>query len=140
MKRAGHGREYDSIVGLSGGVDSSYAAYLGHKIGLRPLAVHFDNGWDSEIAVRNIENVVVRLGIDLHTHVINWEEFRDLHLAFLKASVPNSEVTTDHAIVALLYRTAVARGIRFDTGEAFQHAYDRQSAAKTRCDGRAHPA
>ena len=91
-------------------------AYTVKQLGLRPIAVHLDNGWDSEIAVKNIENVVTGLGIDLHTHVIDWEEFRDLHLAFLKASVPNSEVTTDHAIVALLYKTAVTRGIRFIIG------------------------
>jgi hypothetical protein len=81
------------------------------KHGLRPLAVHLDNGWNSEVAVRNIENIVTRLVIDLHTVVLDWEEFRRLQLAFLKASTPDSEIPTDHAIVATLYIEARKRGI-----------------------------
>ena len=86
MKRAGRGREYDCIIGVSGGVDSTYVAYLVKQHGLRALAVHLDNGWDSELAVRNIERVLKTLEIDLFTYVLDWEEFKDLQIAFLKAS------------------------------------------------------
>jgi N-acetyl sugar amidotransferase len=112
IRHAGKGKQYDSIIGLSGGVDSTYVAYLAKQLGLRPLAVHFDNGWDSELAVQNIENVVSRLGFDLSTYVINWEEFRDLQLAYLRASVVDIEVVTDHAIFATLYRRAAKHRIR----------------------------
>ncbi len=113
IKRAGRDREYDCIIGVSGGVDSTYVAYLVREMGLRALAVHFDNGWDSELAVKNIEHVLKKLGIDLFTYVIDWPEFRDLQLAFLKASTPDGEVPTDHAISALLWREASRRGIRY---------------------------
>lgn len=107
IKRDGQGKEYDCIIGVSGGVDSTYVAYLTHELGLRPLAIHFDNGWNSELAVANIEKALKKLNIDLYTYVVNWPEFRDLQLSFLKASTPDGEVPTDHAIVALLYRMAV---------------------------------
>jgi N-acetyl sugar amidotransferase len=113
IKRAGRGREYDCIIGVSGGVDSTYVAYLVHELGLRALAVHFDNGWDSELAVKNIEHVLKKLDIDLFTYVVDWPEFRDLQLAFLRASTPDGEVPTDHAISALLWREASRRGIRY---------------------------
>lgn len=113
IKAAGCGREYDCIVGVSGGVDSTYVAWLVKQHGLRPLAVHFDNGWNSELATRNIELVLRNLGIDLHTHVVDWEEFRDLQLAFLKASTPDGEIPTDHAIGALLWKQAASRGIKY---------------------------
>jgi N-acetyl sugar amidotransferase len=113
IKAAGRGREYDCIVGVSGGVDSTYVAWLVKQHGLRPLAVHFDNGWNSELATRNIERVLRNLGIDLHTHVVDWEEFRDLQLAFLKASTPDGEIPTDHAIGALLWKQAASRGIKY---------------------------
>jgi N-acetyl sugar amidotransferase len=98
--------EYDSIVGLSGGVDSSYVAYQAVKLGLKPLAVHFDNGWNSELAVKNIERLVTRLGLDLQTFVIDWEEFRDIQRSFFQANVIDIEMVTDHAIFAALYRLA----------------------------------
>jgi N-acetyl sugar amidotransferase len=113
IKAAGRGREYDCIVGVSGGVDSTYVAWLVKQHGLRPLAVHFDNGWTSELATKNIERVLRNLGIDLHTHVVDWEEFRDLQLAFLKASTPDGEIPTDHAIGALLWKQAASRGIKY---------------------------
>jgi N-acetyl sugar amidotransferase len=113
MKAAGRGREYDCIIGVSGGVDSTYVAWAVKQRGLRPLAVHFDNGWNSELAVSNIEKVLKRLGIDLFTYVVDWEEFRDLQLAFLKASTPDGEIPTDHGIFALLWKEAARRGIRF---------------------------
>jgi N-acetyl sugar amidotransferase len=112
IRADGKGKAYDSIMGLSGGVDSTYVAYLARKLGLRPLAVHFDNGWNSELAVKNIENIVSRLDLDLFTYVINWDEFRDLQLAYLQASVVDIEVVTDHAIFATLYRLAARHGIK----------------------------
>lgn len=111
IKIDGKGKPYDCIIGLSGGVDSTYVAYLAHRYGLRPLAVHLDNGWNSELATQNIENIVNRLNIDLYTHVINWAEFRDLQLSYLKASVIDIEVISDHAIFALLYKLSGKYGI-----------------------------
>lgn len=113
IKLDGKNKPYDCILGISGGVDSSYIAYLAKQNGLRPLVVHFDNGWNSELAVKNIENIVSILGFDLFTYVINWEEFRDLQLAYLKASVIDIEVITDHAIVATLYQLAAKHKINY---------------------------
>lgn len=114
MKRAGERRNYDCIIGISGGVDSTYVAYaVKRKLGLRPLAVHLDNGWDSELAVKNIETVLKKLDIPLYTHVLDWDEFRDLQLAFLRASTPDSEVPSDHAIVAVLYEMARRERVGF---------------------------
>ncbi|HEY0771682.1 MAG TPA: 7-cyano-7-deazaguanine synthase, partial [Sphingobacteriaceae bacterium] len=113
IKAAGKHSEYDCIIGVSGGVDSTYVAYLAKKVGLNPLAVHFDNGWNSELAVSNIEKVLNRLEIDLYTFVIDWEEFRDLQKSFLYASTPDGEIPTDHAINALLFREASKRNIRY---------------------------
>jgi N-acetyl sugar amidotransferase len=113
IRKAGQGKDYDCVIGLSGGVDSSYAAYLAHQLGLRPLAVHFDNGWNSELAVENIQRVVEGCGFDLYTYVINWQEFRDLQRAFLKASVIDTELITDHAIVAATIQLARQHGVRY---------------------------
>jgi N-acetyl sugar amidotransferase len=103
--------EYDSILGLSGGVDSSYLAYLAWKHGLNPLCVHFDNGWNSETAVKNIRNIIDTTGFDLSTYVIDWPEFRDLQRAFVKAGVIDIEMLTDHAIFAALFRIRRANNI-----------------------------
>lgn len=100
IKRHGHGKDYDGIIGVSGGVDSSYVAIQAKELGLRLLAIHVDNGWNSEKAVGNIKRILDPLHIDLSTKVLNWKEFRDLQLAFLRASTPDSEIPTDHAIVA----------------------------------------
>jgi N-acetyl sugar amidotransferase len=114
IKKAGKGKEYDCIIGLSGGVDSTYVAYLVKRIlGLKPLAVHLDNGWNSELSVYNIENIVKILNIDLYTHVIDWEEFKDIQLSFLRASTPDSEIPTDHAIFALLRKISRKYGIGY---------------------------
>lgn len=113
IKQDGAGREYDCLIGLSGGVDSSYVAYQVKELGLRPLAVHLDNGWDSELAVKNIECMVRSLRIDLQTHVIDWEEFKDLQVAFLRASTPDCEIPTDHAISALMFRAAKRIGVDY---------------------------
>ena len=113
IKAAGRGREYDCIIGVSGGVDSTYVAHLVVEHGLRPLAVHLDNGWNSELATQNIQQVLDRLGVELHTVVLDWEEFRDLQVAFLNASTSDGEIPTDHAIFATLWREAASRGIRY---------------------------
>lgn len=107
IKAAGKGRPYDCLIGVSGGVDSTFVAYKVREYGLRPLAVHLDNGWDSELAVANIEKVLKTLEIDLHTLVLDWDEFRDLQLAFLRASVSDAEIPSDHAICASMLRTAI---------------------------------
>jgi N-acetyl sugar amidotransferase len=113
IKKEGVGKQYDCVIGVSGGVDSTFVAYKVKQLGLRPLAVHLDNGWDSELAVNNIHKTLKTLGIDLHTHVIDWEEFKDLQLAFLKASTPDSEIPSDHAIVSLLYQMAEKIGVKY---------------------------
>ena len=107
------GREYDCVLGLSGGVDSSYAALRAVELGLRPLAVHLDNGWNDELAVSNIEKLLEKLNLDLTTIVVDWEEIKDLQRAFFRASVANIEVITDHAIFATLYRECEQRTIRY---------------------------
>ena len=113
IKRLGRKNKYDCILGLSGGVDSSYLAWLAKELGLRPLIVHFDNGWNSELAVKNIENIVSKLGYDLYTYVINWEEFKDLQIAYLKASVVDIEVPTDYLIFATLNKIAAKHNIKY---------------------------
>lgn len=104
MKEAGKGKEYDCLIGLSGGIDSCYAAYIAKQHGLRVLAVHMDNGWNSEEAVLNIKSIAKKLSIDYESDVLDWEEFKDLQLAFLKASVPEAETPTDMAILASLHK------------------------------------
>jgi N-acetyl sugar amidotransferase len=113
IKAKGKGKQYDCLIGLSGGVDSTYVAYLVKKLGLRPLAVHLDNGWNSELAVKNIENIIQKLGIDLYTLVVNWQEFKDIQLAYLKASVVDIEVVSDHAIFATMYKLARQHNIGY---------------------------
>lgn len=112
IKRQGRGKDYDCVIGLSGGVDSTYVALKVKELGLRPLAVHFDSGWNSELAVSNIESIVKKLDIDLMTFVVDWEEMRDLQLAFLRSSVANCDTPTDHAFLAVLYMTAARMGVR----------------------------
>lgn len=106
-------KEFDCIIGLSGGVDSSYLAYLAVNKGLRPLVVHVDCGWNSEQAVKNIENVVKKLNIELHTFVVNWEDMKDLQRAFFKASLPDQDIPQDHAIFAALYNFADKNRIKY---------------------------
>jgi N-acetyl sugar amidotransferase len=106
IKSDGRGKRYDCLIGLSGGVDSTYVAWLARQYGLRPLAVHLDNGWDSELAVKNVENIITRCGFDLYSLVIDWEEFRDIQLAYLYASVVDIEVVSDHAIFASMFKLA----------------------------------
>ena len=113
IRRVGQGQEYDCILGLSGGVDSSYLALKAKDWGLRPLVVHIDAGWNSELAVANIEKIVTHCNFDLHTHVVDWEEMRDLHLAYLKAGVANQDVPQDHVFFASLYHFATSNNIRY---------------------------
>lgn len=109
----GKGKEYDCIVGVSGGVDSSYALYLARESGLRPLAVHMDNGWDSELAAANIQYLVRGLDVDLFTYVIDWEEYRNLMQAFFNADVIDIELLYDNAMLAVNYSTAAKHGIKW---------------------------
>lgn len=114
IKAAGKGKDYDVLIGLSGGVDSSYVAYLvAKRFGLRAIAVHLDNGWNTELAVENVERIVKALNIDLATHVLDWREFRDIQTAFLKSGISNIEIPTDHAIWAVLVKTASKMGIKY---------------------------
>lgn len=111
IKEKNKNNKYDCVIGVSGGVDSTYVAYKVKELGLRPLAVHLDNGWDSELAVKNVENICRKLQIDLHTIVLDWNEFRDLQLSFLKASTPDSEIPSDHAILVSMLKTAKMIGV-----------------------------
>jgi len=113
IKQDGKGKEYDCIVGVSGGRDSTYTLYNAVNLGLRPLAVHFDNGWNSEIAVQNIKNACEILNVDLHTHVADWEEFKDLQRSFLFASVPDAEVPTDWVIFSVLFAEAAKYNVKY---------------------------
>ena len=113
LKKEGKGKKYDCILGVSGGVDSTYLAYIAKQAGLRVLCVHFDNGWNSELAVKNIENIVTKLGFDLETYVINWDEFRDIQLAYFKANVVDIEAVTDHAISGTIYKIAAQNNIKY---------------------------
>lgn len=116
IKSAGAKREYDCIIGVSGGVDSTVVACKVRDLGLRALAVHVDNGWNSELAVNNIELTLKKLGIDLHTVVLDWDEFRELQLAFLRSSVANIEIPTDHTLPSVLFRTASETGVKYILG------------------------
>jgi N-acetyl sugar amidotransferase len=112
IKKDGKGKPYDCITGISGGVDSSYLILLAKRWGLRTLIVHFDNGWNTETAVKNIDNIIKKTGFDLITLVVNWEEFRDLQLAYIRSNVVDLEVPTDHAIAATWYKWATKYKIK----------------------------
>lgn len=113
IKLKGIGRKYDCLLGVSGGVDSSYLAYLCSIYGLRPLIIHFDNGWNSELSVLNIQNLLDKLGFDFETLVINWDEFKNLQLSYFKAGVVDLEFPTDHAILASMFKIAKKHKIKF---------------------------
>lgn len=113
VKAYGAGKQYDCIIGLSGGIDSSFCAVKVAEWGLRPLVVHVDAGWNSELAVMNIEQICRRLGFDLVTHVVDWEEMRDMQLAFLRSNLANQDVPQDHAFFAALYGYAEKAGIKY---------------------------
>jgi N-acetyl sugar amidotransferase len=114
IKRSGRGKQYDSIIGLSGGLDSSYLLHSAVKrFNLRPLVFHVDGGWNTDLAVENIQHLVDKLDLELVTDVINWKEMRDLQLAFFKAGVPHIDLPQDHAFVAALYKFALKHDIKF---------------------------
>lgn len=113
VKSSGRGKEYDCIIGVSGGVDSSYVLYLAVNQGLHPLAVHLDNGWNTELASNNISNLVNHLGVDLYTYTIDWEEYRDLQLSFFKANVVDIELLMDNAMIALNFQQAAKYKLKY---------------------------
>ena len=114
IKRESRKNKYDAIIGLSGGIDSSYLAYvMSKKFGLRLLAVHVDGGWNSEASVFNIEKITRELNIDLFTHVVNWQSMKKLQLAYLKSGIANQDVPQDHAFFVALYRYAVRNKIKY---------------------------
>jgi N-acetyl sugar amidotransferase len=114
IKASGKGRPFDCIMGMSGGLDSSYLLHLAvSEFGLRPLVFHVDGGWNSDIAVHNIQVLIDKLGLDLYTEVINWPEMRDFQLAFFKSGVPHIDLPQDHAFVATLYHFAHKHNIKY---------------------------
>jgi N-acetyl sugar amidotransferase len=114
IKKDGKGRDFDCIFGMSGGVDSSYLLHLAVKeLGLRPLVFHVDGGWNSELAVNNIQVMIDKLRLDLYTEVINWEEMKDFQLAFFKSGVPHIDIPQDHAFIATLYDFAEKYKIKY---------------------------
>lgn len=113
IRKASKGKDYDCIIGMSGGIDSSYLVYAATEImGLRPLVFHVDAGWNSQIAVNNIERLVDGLGLDLFTEVIDWEEMKDLQRAFFRSGVPHIDTPQDHAFFAVMYKFATQNGVK----------------------------
>ncbi len=114
IKAEGKDKKYDCIIGLSGGVDSSYVAYLAkEKLGLRPLIFCVDTGWNSDVANENIARIVNGLGLDMYTEVVDWEEMKDVQLAYFKSQVPYQDTPQDHAIFAALYNYAAKNGFKY---------------------------
>jgi N-acetyl sugar amidotransferase len=113
VKNWGKNREYDCLIGVSGGVDSTYLSYKAKEWGLRPLILHVDNGWNTELSVMNIENLIKKLGFDLFTYVIDWNEIKDLQLSYMKASVLDIDVPTDNAYAAAVFKIANDKGIKY---------------------------
>lgn len=108
--------KYDCILGTSGGIDSTYLAYLAKQADLKVLCVHLDNGWNSKEAVSNIKNIITKLGFDLYTQVLDWEEFKDLQISYFKAGVLDLDVPTDHAMLACLYNQAIKHKVKYILG------------------------
>jgi N-acetyl sugar amidotransferase len=113
IKDSGKGKKYDCIIGVSGGVDSTYLAYLAKQNGLRALLMHCDNGWNSELSVKNIDNLCVQTGFDLQTLVLDWEEFKDIQMAFFKAGVVDIELPYDYALLVSPYEEALKHNITY---------------------------
>lgn len=114
IKESGKGKDFDCIIGVSGGIDSSYLAWIAkQRLGLRPLIFHVDAGWNSQEAVNNIERLVDNLDLDLYTHVVDWEEMRDLQLAFFKSGVSHIDTPQDHAFFATMYKFATEHKVKY---------------------------
>jgi len=113
IKTKGRKQRYDCVIGVSGGTDSTYCLYLAKKYGLRPLAVHLDNSWNTETAISNINTTTDRLDIDLRIVKCDWEEFKELQIAFLRASISDVEIPTDVGIIATLYQVAAEVGVKY---------------------------
>ena len=113
IKKDGRGRKYDCILGISGGVDSAYLAFLAHSLGLRVLAIHVDAGWNSEIAVSNIQKMCAKLGFDLHTIVIDWPTIKELQRAYMFSGLPNLDIPQDHVFIAATYRYAKKHKVKY---------------------------
>lgn len=114
IKKAGKGKDFDCIIGVSGGIDSSYLTWLAkHEMNLRPLVFHVDAGWNSQEAVNNIEKLIEHLDLDLYTYVVDWEEMRDLQLAYFKSGVPHIDTPQDHAFFATMYKFATEHNVNY---------------------------
>lgn len=113
IKAKGKNQKYDCLVGISGGVDSCYIAYLCKTNGLKPLLVHMDNGWDTEISVKNIKNIARKLDLDYVSYVLDWQEFKEIQLGFLKSSIVDLEYPTDMAITAALNKMTTKYNIHY---------------------------
>ena len=114
IKNAGKGKDFDCIIGVSGGIDSSFLTYIAKKeMKLRPLVFHVDAGWNTQEAVNNIEKLIDKLDLDLYTYVVDWEEMRDLQLAFFKSGVPHIDTPQDHAFFAMMYKFAVDYNVKY---------------------------
>ena len=114
IKQSGERKDFDCIIGVSGGIDSSYLTWLAkHELGLRPLVFHVDAGWNSQEAVNNIEKLVENLDLDLYTYVVDWEEMRDLQLAYFKSGVPHIDTPQDHAFFATMYKFASEHNVNY---------------------------
>ncbi len=113
IKKKGRKKKYDLVIGVSGGTDSTYLLHMAKKYDLRPLAVHLDNGWNSSIAVMNIKNALDIVGCDLETHVVHYQEMKDIMLSYLKAGIPWADIPTDIALVGALYKVAAKYNIKY---------------------------
>jgi N-acetyl sugar amidotransferase len=113
IKTHGRDREFDCLIGVSGGIDSSYLTFIAAEFGLRPLVFHVDAGWNSQQAVNNIEALVDRLRLDLYTEVIDWSEMKDLQLAFFRSGVPHIDTPQDHAFFATMYKFAEKHNVKY---------------------------
>lgn len=113
IKIEGKDKDYDCLIGVSGGVDITYLCLKAKEWGLRPLILHVDNGWDTELSTMNIENIIKKLGFDLYTYVIDWNELKDLQLSYLKASVLDIDATNENAYAASVFNVANEKKIKY---------------------------
>lgn len=113
IKVSGKGKDFDCIIGMSGGIDSSYLTYIATEFGLRPLVFHVDAGWNSQVAVNSIEKLLDKLGLDLYTEVIDWQKMRDLQLAYFKSGGAHIDTPQDHAFFATMYKFAEQHNIKY---------------------------